>query len=654
MKLFSAVIAAKRLKRGAFGVLVFVGVLLRLGAYEFSFRVAPSFFVPTLYSGGAKYNALGGSIFFDTGFQFADFLTVGAEFGALFIPKSNFNNLPQGTDKLVTLFPVGLQVGAFAFPFSRLELGCTIAGGAGAAMSGKKTHYAPWYRASAEAALRISPAVSIAATGGWFNFQNDTWFGNPGVAGVTAGLSFNFRLDAAKSSGNVFCKINQDGGIFPLLYQAYAAAPAGTVSVHNDENAEIRNVRVRFRAAGYTGSAYECGRARLIHKHRAETFELYADFTDALLQFSENGEILGEIIVDYELLGERRTTVHQAPLSVYNRNRMQWTDPAAIAGFVSTSAPETLEFAKHLAGIAQSHLHSGLNANMQVALYLYEGLRLSDIQYAEDAKTPYRTYHRRPDLIDSIQYPFQTLLYKGGDADDLGILYMALLESVGIEAGFLPLDDDFIVCFSLNTDINKAAQFFNGLERVLSVNGTAWLPLSMKSLRDGFISSWHHAADELLDAAEQEADVSFTSLKDAWESYPPTGYASKTGVSEMPAAAAVTAAAERSIARYIKEEFEPQIAEARKQLELYGDDERKLNALGLLYVRAGMYADAISVFERAASHGSVSAMNNLGNIAMLQKRYADAQNWYRQALLRDPTNTAAQRGLERATAERGE
>ena len=93
---------------------------------------------------------------------------------------------------------------------------------------------------------------------------------------------------------------------------------------------------------------------------------------------------------------------------------------------------------------------------------------------------------------------------------------------------------------------------------------------------------------------------------------------------------------------------------ARKQLELYGDDERKLNALGLLYVRAGMYADAISVFERAALHGSVSAMNNLGNIAMLQKRYADAQNWYRQALLRDPANTAAQRGLERATAERGE
>ncbi len=641
------------MKRAVCGGFFLAAAVLELCAYEFSFRASPSFFAPVLYSGGTKYDPLGGSVFFDTGFQFADFLTVGAETGAVFIPKNNFNNLPQGTDKLVTLFPVGLQVGVFGFPISRLELGCGVAGGACAALTDKKTHYAPWYRAYAETAFRISPAVSIAASAGWFNFQNDTWFGNPGVAGVTAGLSFNFRIDAAKSSGNVFCKVSQDAGLFPLLYQAYKSAPTGKLSVQNNENAEIRNVRVRFRAAGYTGSAYECGSARLIHKHRSEVFNLYADFTDALLQFSENGELLGEVVIDYELLGKKRTAVIQAPLAVYNRNRMQWTDPSALASFISPASPEALEFSKYLAGLARAHLHSGLNANMQFALYLLEGLRVSGMEYAEDAKTPYRTYHQRPDLVDSIQYPFQTLLYKGGDADDLGILYMALLESVGIETGFMPLDDDFIVCFSLNTEIDKAAQLFNGLERVLTVNGMAWLPLSMKTLREGFINSWHHAADALLEAAQQEADVSFVALKDAWESYPPAGYASKTEIHVRPAEDAVTAAAEGSIARYIKEEFEPQIADAQMQLEKYGEDERRLNTLGLLYVRAGMYADAAGVFERAVARGSVSAMNNLGNIAVLQKRYADAQSWYRKALTRDPTNTAAQRGLERAQAASG-
>ncbi len=62
-----------------------------------------------------------------------------------------------------------------------------------------------------------------------------------------------------------------------------------------------------------------------------------------------------------------------------------------------------------------------------------------------------------------------------------------------------------------------------------------------------------------------------------------------------------------------------------------------------------MYADAIPVYEQAAAMGSVSAMNNLGNIAMLQKRFGDARIWYERVLNVEPDNRTALSGLEHAS-----
>jgi hypothetical protein len=45
--------------------------------------------------------------------------------------------------------------------------------------------------------------------------------------------------------------------------------------------------------------------------------------------------------------------------------------------------------------------------------------------------------------------------------------------------------------------------------------------------------------------------------------------------------------------------------------------------------------------------GSVPAMTNRGNLAPIEKDYAAAERWFRQALAREPENAAAKRGLEK-------
>jgi TPR repeat protein len=50
--------------------------------------------------------------------------------------------------------------------------------------------------------------------------------------------------------------------------------------------------------------------------------------------------------------------------------------------------------------------------------------------------------------------------------------------------------------------------------------------------------------------------------------------------------------------------------------------------------------------------GSVPAMTNRGNLALIERDYPAAERWFKQALTQDPANSAAQRGLEKIEERR--
>ncbi len=64
-----------------------------------------------------------------------------------------------------------------------------------------------------------------------------------------------------------------------------------------------------------------------------------------------------------------------------------------------------------------------------------------------------------------------------------------------------------------------------------------------------------------------------------------------------------------------------------------------------------MYSSAIPVYQLAAKMGSIPAMNNLGNIASLQKNYQEALVWYKKVLELDPENATAKANLNRIESE---
>jgi tetratricopeptide (TPR) repeat protein len=321
--------------------------------------------------------------------------------------------------------------------------------------------------------------------------------------------------------------------------------------------------------------------------------------------------------------------------------------------FISPSSPEVLDFSKYMVGIARNHLRTGLNQNMQFAMYLYEGLRASGIS-GSDGQTPYVKYRRDPAGLDAIQFPSQTLMYRSGDLDDLGLLFAASLEAAGIRGALIPLANDFIVACSLGINSAAAGNFFNSLDNLIIIDDEVWMPLALSNFQDGFVNSWAAAAAAIRTAYEAEEAFDFIVLADAWQVYPPAVPAAQTAVVNKAPEQNVFRVVEIDMLRYISSELGPKIQNVRDAIASRGGTVTLYNQLGILYVRAGMYNDAKSAFQRSASMGSDTAMANLGNLAMLEKDTAAAERWYTQALERNPTSRAAVNGLNQIAIDRME
>ena len=228
---------------------------------------------------------------------------------------------------------------------------------------------------------------------------------------------------------------------------------------------------------------------------------------------------------------------------------------------------------------------------------------------------------------------------------------MSMLESVGISAAYIPLEDDFIVAIELGDYTSSLLNMFNGEDNILVVDDKVYLPVSIASIESDFVSCWNSAVQRIQEAFDGDEEVEFIVLKDAWQSYPPSGFSTGETTKNIPTEKKLYQASEKDIMNYVSQEFGPQIAEIQQQIKTEGASTTLYNRLGMLYVRAGMYDNAVSVYEVSAKMGSIPAMNNLGNILSLLKNYQKAKEWYQKVLAIDPNNATASKNLEKIMTE---
>ena len=535
----------------------------------------------------------------------------------------------------VSYYSAGGVLVLYFFPLSRLFTRIDGAVGVYASASEELgSDPGLYFRAGGEAGFRFTPGFTLAANAGWKQFMQGESVRNSGVyAGLTGQMTIHTGSGIARG---VNATLDQYGELFPVFMQLYQTNPIGNVVIRNTENAEIRNVRLFFRAAGYTASEFPCGTVSIIPRGRSAEIPLYADFSPEVLQFTDTGRIVGELVIRYSFLGQERETVRAVTVAVHNRNKITEGDASVLAAFVSPTSPETLDFARFIAGLSRSNSRTGHNANMLYAVWLLEGLRASGIKLGE-------TYSND----DEVQFPAETLAFSSGSSRDLALLFAASLESVAVPSAFIKTDDDFLVALSLGIGAASAESLFNGTDRILIINDEVWLPLSMSSYNDGFMACWTQAVRILNQAFSEGRQVDFVIVQDAWVSYPPAPLPELGRTIIRTDDEAALREVNRIIQAYITQEINPLIGRQTGINTAAG-----LNRLGILLARAGRIAEAKTAYERAAGMGSLPAMNNRGNLALTEQDFAAAERWFRQVLQRESQNRSALRGLERVSGSR--
>ncbi|MDR1373845.1 MAG: hypothetical protein LBJ24_02620 [Treponema sp.] len=632
-----------------------------IGAWALDFGIHGRGFTSIPLGGdSAELYTPGGGADLQMDIDFASILTNPFFLGYSLGPELGYNAVPLiGSGTVMHLFSAGLGAGLFYYPFSRLNLRLTGSAGFFGALYNDSFYPTTWgtniwWKAGGEAGYRFSPSFILSLNGGYrtYNYKS----GDPLYAGIYAGLTVQYILETGKSSDNIIFELIQDEPVFPIFMGLYRQNRFGVLRLTNNESAEIRNITVSFRAGNYTASQYLCGTLPALGKRRSAYIPLFADFSDQILNFAENGRIPGEVEIRYELLGSTRTTVHTVVVLVFNRNSYRWIDTTSLGVFISAASPEVLDYSKYVVGLARNNLRTGLNRQMQFAIYLFEGLRGGGVRLLADGETPYTSTHLDISRVDSIQFPFQTLAYRSGDMDDLGLLYAAALESAGIRAALIPLDDDFLVAYSLDIGAAAAGNIFNSMDNLLLVDDEVWMVVALSSFNEGFVNSWYQGMNRINAAVAEGRMVDMIRLQDAWGIYPPAAVGGRSGEFqyEKPPELEVSRSAETNMMRYIAAEFSPKIQAVFDEIRALGGTAARYNQLGLLYVRSGMYAEARAEYQRAAALGSAPAMVNLGNLALMEQDFAAADNWYGRALAVDPDNQAALRGMEQIALERNE
>ncbi|MCL2758961.1 MAG: hypothetical protein FWD22_01980 [Treponema sp.] len=620
----------------------FLSIGTSLSAFDFSFRPNGFVSIPAgdgneAEDGNERYSMGGGG---GLGFEidlstiWPNPLGLGYTFG---IEGGLLINPMQGDNALnVSFYSFGGAAGLYFFPLSRLLIRADGAVGLyQSALEDTVSSAGMFLRYGGELGFRFTPGFLVAANMGWRQYHEDSGssplFNSGMYAGLTAQLSF--RTGAGTGREGAGAVLDQYGAVYPAFMRLYQTSPIGTITIRNTENAEIRDVRLYFRAAGYTASEFLCGSVSIIPRGRNAQLPLFADFSSAVLRFSDRGRILGELVIRYRFLGEEREVVRAVTVAVNNRNMVSSNDATALASFISPTSPEVLDYARFVAGLARANPRIGHNENMQFAIWLFESLRAAGIRLGE-------TYTGEGE----VQFPAETLAFGTGDSRDLAILFAAGLESVGIQSAFIQTDDDLLVAVSLDTTQRGAETLFNGLSRILVVDDNAWLPLSMKSFNNGFTAAWTQGASIITRAFESDG-ADFVTMEYAWGVYPPAPLPEQGRNVLHTDAAAATREVNRVYQQYIEQELNPLVRQVQAQITARPTAALH-NRLGMVLVRVGRTADAKASYERAAGMGLVSAMNNRGNLALAERDFAGAERWFRQALARDSSNAAALRGME--------
>ena len=177
-----------------------------------------------------------------------------------------------------------------------------------------------------------------------------------------------------------------------------------------------------------------------------------------------------------------------------------------------------------------------LPQNLFWAMLLFNSLH--GISYAVDPNIPLES-----GTIDEIQHPHEMLqrfmakpelnskLDVFGDCDDSTALYCSILESAGINTALIQLSNHVMMAFNLGNVSLEQAQNLSISDVYLAINGQVWIPIETTMIKEGFVSAWQIAINQL----QRDSIKELATVESGWAKYGASSIQDETQFFAIPA-----------------------------------------------------------------------------------------------------------------------
>ncbi len=426
--------------------------------------------------------------------------------------------------------------------------------------------------------------------------------------------------------------------VFPAMQGWYATTPdsLGTLTVTNTEKFDLAAVEITFFQNGYMDSPTKLASIPVLEAGASVDVGVKAVFNDNVFLTEGGIDVTGELVAEYVSRGRSFTQKHSVSYRMLDRKSIAWDDDAKVGAFI-TPKDSALE---NLMGFVASEIAPevavpGVAPALQTAMQAWGMLKALRCVYIPDPNTPFDAAQKQTGVVDSVSLARETLkVKKGGDCDDLTVLFCSLLEAVGVPTAYLLVPGHIYAAFDTGVPAGSWQEVHPEKRMTLAMDGrTLWVPVEVTLLeKSDFLAAWRRGIEEWESVAGSPDERRFVKTADAQKTYPPvwlpqTDLGLQYGNPQTVAAAA-------SAARESAEKLVTAIVDAYGQVARAGGTKREYNRFGLACAKFGRYDQSEQAFAMALSldRSYLTARLNWGNVMVLKQQFPEALRIYHEGL----------------------
>lgn len=438
--------------------------------------------------------------------------------------------------------------------------------------------------------------------------------------------------------------------IFSANYKYYQNNPVGKVKVKNNTDTDFSNVKLSFNFKDFMD--FPSDTVVPLVKARSEVeVPLSATLNNRVLSIAEDTPVQCQMTLTYYQDGEEKVFTLNAPMKVLSKNAIVWDNPARLANFITVKDGPVAGF-RTFALLEKKNFEEEaelLDDSILTALMSWEALGELGITYMADPVSPYATLKSTENLVlDTVQFPRNTLKLKSGDCDDLTALFASVFEASGLHVALLDFPSHIALMFDTGaTDANEVGV---PEEYLIKYNNTLWVGVETTMVGKSFYDSIVHIADMY---RKMESEVRVIDVRESWASFEPVTLPESEGDGyKMPGLKervdkAITALMNARY-EYLKKYYGNILREAPDDVEINV-------TLGIVHAEYKAYSDAAACFGKALEKEpfNAGALNNMGNLRFTDGKYEEAKEYYFKASKADPFDGNIWLNLARASAKLG-